>query len=183
MCMRYKTLVTLAVSALTILPVTAQAQVHVSLGGGFTVPNSEVKDHLGNGYNFNFGVEVKVTPVIGIEGLYSFNGLGDKRISIPVSGTPGGHPVPTDFFARHEHAVWNGEPRRAEAGRRGQAVRARRDGRLLPAHRSDDAGRGLRAGLLQSVVVRLLPGRHSFPSRTSSANAARRTSGWTSAAA
>ena len=99
MCMRYKTLVTLAVSALTILPVTAQAQVHVSLGGGFTVPNSEVKDHLGNGFNFNFGVEVKVTPVIGIEGLYSFNGLGDKRISIPVSGTPGGSSVPTDFFA------------------------------------------------------------------------------------
>jgi len=99
MCMRYKTLVTLAVGALTILPVTAQAQVHVSLGGGLTVPNSEVKDHLGNGFNFNFGVEVKVTPVIGIEGLYSFNGLGDKRISIPVSGTPGGSSVPTDFFA------------------------------------------------------------------------------------
>ena len=43
------------------------------------MPNSEVKDHLGDGFNFNFGVEVKVTPVIGIEGLYSFNGLGDKR--------------------------------------------------------------------------------------------------------
>jgi opacity protein-like surface antigen len=100
--MRYKTLVTLAVSALTVLPVTAQAQdkkVYVSLGGGATIPNSEVKDHLGNGFNFNFGVEVKVTPVIGIEGLYSFNGLGDKQISIPVSGTPGGPSVPTDFFA------------------------------------------------------------------------------------
>ena len=99
--MRYKTLVTLAVSALTVLPVAAQAQdkkVYVSLGGGATIPNSEVKDHLGNGYNFNFGVEVKVTPVIGIEGLYSFNGLGDKQISIPVSGTPGGATVATDFF-------------------------------------------------------------------------------------
>ena len=92
--MRYRTL-------LAALPVTAQAQdqkVHVSLGGGFTVPNSEVKDHLGNGYNFNFGVEVKVTPVIGIEGVYSFNGLGDKRISIPVSATPNASTVPTDFF-------------------------------------------------------------------------------------
>ena len=96
-----RTLIVLTVSTLAALPVAAQAQdtkVHVSFGGGFTVPNSEVKDHLGNGYNFNFGVEVKVTPVIGIEGLYSFNGLGDKRISIPVSGTPGGTPVPTDFF-------------------------------------------------------------------------------------
>ena len=114
-------------SALTALSVPAQAQdkkVYVSLGGGFTAPNSEVKDHLGNGYNFNFGVEVKVTPVIGIEGLYSFNGLGDKRISVPVSGTPGGAPVPTDFFAGHEHAVArNGERRGAEAGRGGRTVR------------------------------------------------------------
>ena len=99
--MRCRTLLILTVSTLAALPVAAQAQdkkVHFSFGGGFTVPNADVKDHLGNGYNFNFGVEVKVTPVIGIEGLYSFNGLGDKRISIPVSGTPGGTPVPTDFF-------------------------------------------------------------------------------------
>ena len=100
--MRYKRLFVLSVSLLGILPVAAQAQdkrVSVSLGGGFTQPNAEVKDHLGNGYNFNFGVEVKATPVIGIEGLYSFNGLGEKRISVPVSGAPGGSPVPTDFFA------------------------------------------------------------------------------------
>ena len=92
-----RTLIVLTVGTLAALPVAAQAQdkkVKVSFGGGFTVPNSEVKDHLGNGYNFNFGVEVKATPVIGIEGLYSFNGLGDKRISIPVSGTPGGQPSP-----------------------------------------------------------------------------------------
>jgi opacity protein-like surface antigen len=73
-------------------------KVEVSLGGGFTTPNSDVRDHLGNGYNFNLGVQVNVTPVIGIEGVYSYNGLGDKRISIPVSGTPGGDAVPTDFF-------------------------------------------------------------------------------------
>ena len=100
--MRYQTLITLAVSALVGLPVTAQAQdksVYVSLGGGFTMPNSEVRDHLGDGYNFTFGVEVKATPVIGIEGLYSFNGLGDKRISLPVSATPNADTLPTDFFA------------------------------------------------------------------------------------
>ena len=86
----------------TMLPVAAHAQeqrVNFSLGGGWTAPNSEVRDHLGDGYNFNIGLQVNVTPVIGIEGLYSFNGLGDKRLSIPVSGTPGGGTVPTDFFA------------------------------------------------------------------------------------
>ena len=72
---------------------------NVSLGGGFTMPNSDVQDHLGDGYNFNFGVQVNVTPVIGIEGLYSFNGLGEKRISIPVSVTPADHPSPRTFLA------------------------------------------------------------------------------------
>ncbi len=80
----------------------AQAQhkpVNVSFGGGYTAPNSEVRDHLGDGYNLSFGVQFNVTPVIGIEGLYNFNGLGKKRISIPVEPTPNGASVPTDFFA------------------------------------------------------------------------------------
>ena len=101
--MRYKSLFVLAIGILGTLPVAAQAQddkkVYFSLGGGFTVPNSEVKDRLGNGWNFNFGVEVKATPVIGIEGLYSFNGLGDKRSPSRSAAHPGGVPVPTDFFA------------------------------------------------------------------------------------
>jgi opacity protein-like surface antigen len=102
--MRYKVLFVFVAGVLALLPVKAQAQddkkVHVTLGGGFTVPNSDVKDHFGNGYNFNFGVDVNVTPVLSIEGLYSFNGLGEKQLTIPVYPTPvasGG--VPTDLFA------------------------------------------------------------------------------------
>jgi hypothetical protein len=37
--------------------------VHVSFGGGFTVPNSEVADRLGNGYNFNFGIDTTTSGV------------------------------------------------------------------------------------------------------------------------
>jgi hypothetical protein len=74
---------------LTVAASTAQAQdfkrVHVSLGGGWTAPNSEVADRLGQGYNFNFGVDVAVNPVFAIEGLYSFNGLGEKNISLPLA--------------------------------------------------------------------------------------------------
>ncbi len=85
------------------LPIAAQGQeqrVNVSFGGGHTQPNAEVSDRLGGGYNFNFAVQVNVTPIIGIEGMYSFNGLGDKRLTLPVYPAPvesGG--VPTDLFA------------------------------------------------------------------------------------
>ena len=83
-----------------ISPPVAQAQdkpVHVSFGGGWTAPNSEVADRLGQGYNFNFGVDVAVSPVVAIEGLYSFNGLGEKDISLPVSPCVGCAGIPTAF--------------------------------------------------------------------------------------
>jgi opacity protein-like surface antigen len=84
------------------VPMAAQAQdnkVDFSVSGGYTQPNSEVSDRLGGGYNFNFGVQVNVTPVIGIEGLYSFNGLGEKQISIPVFPVPSPlNGVATNFF-------------------------------------------------------------------------------------
>jgi len=72
---------------------------HFIIGGGYTAPNAEVRDHLGDGYHFVIGAEFNATPVISIEGLYSFNGLGEKQISIPVSPTPNGATsVPTNFF-------------------------------------------------------------------------------------
>jgi opacity protein-like surface antigen len=101
--MRHSFAFVIVLTCVSALASPAQAQekrVNVSFGGGFTTPNSEVKEHFGNGYNFNFGVQVNVTPVIGIEGLYSFNGLGDKQLSVPVYPSPsasGG--IPTDFSA------------------------------------------------------------------------------------
>jgi opacity protein-like surface antigen len=95
----------MAAACVAMTPVAAQAQddrrVHFSLGAGYTAPNGEVEDRLGGGYNFNFGVDVAVTPIISIEGLYSYNGLGEKRISVPLSPVVnplGTDTVPTDFF-------------------------------------------------------------------------------------
>ena len=84
-------------------PVAAQDQDKRGLfiiGGGYSSPNSEVSDHLGDGYNFTIGGQVNVNRKFGIEGLYSFNGLGDKRISVPVFATPLDDVAgtPTDFF-------------------------------------------------------------------------------------
>jgi opacity protein-like surface antigen len=92
---------TLVAVLLAITPTLAFAQdkkFYFSLGGGYTQPNAEVNERLGGGYNFNIGFEVKATPVVGIEGLYSFNGFGDKQFSIPIAGNPGGSTVPTDLF-------------------------------------------------------------------------------------
>ena len=96
--MSYRTLFVFVAAIVCAVPANAQEKrANVSFGGGFTAPNSEVRDHLGDGYNFNFGVQVNLTPVIAIEGLYSFNGLGSKQISIPISPNPGDPGVPTDF--------------------------------------------------------------------------------------
>lgn len=98
--MHSRTAVLFVAMLLAGVPASAQdyKPVEVTIGGGVTFPNSEVRDHLGDGYNLNFGVTVNVSPIIGIEGLYSFNGLGQKRISIPVASNPIATPVPTDFF-------------------------------------------------------------------------------------
>ena len=102
--MRITAIVTLVIGLLVSLPVGAHSQVRpvqVSIGGGWTAPNSEVRDHLGDGFNFNFGVQANVTPVIGIEGLYSFNGLGEKQLTFNIFDRPNapGTGTPTDFSA------------------------------------------------------------------------------------
>jgi hypothetical protein len=95
-------LVWIVAGALAIGASSAEAQekrVFGSFGAGWTMPNGEVRDHLGDGFNVTFGVEVKTTPTIGIEGLYSFNGLGQKQVSINLSPAPvPGQEVPTDLF-------------------------------------------------------------------------------------
>jgi hypothetical protein len=102
--MRKNFFVCVAVLVVTAFPLAARAQEPkagvFTIGGGYTAPNAEVSDRLGDGYNFIIGGQFNATPIFGIEGLYSFNGLGDKQISIPVFDTPDDTVgTPTDFFA------------------------------------------------------------------------------------
>jgi opacity protein-like surface antigen len=83
-------------------PASAQdpdKKVNWQVGGGYTWTLSEVGDYLGDGWNFNLGATFQATPIIGIEGLYSFNGLGEREFTLPVSSTPGTEGVPTPFAA------------------------------------------------------------------------------------
>jgi hypothetical protein len=99
--MRNRSLLVVAATLVALSAASASAQVkrvQISLGSGFTAPNSEVRDHLGDGFNINFGVQVNVTPVIGIEGVYSFNGLGEKQITGRVADQPGLPSIDRNFF-------------------------------------------------------------------------------------
>src|SRR5262245_38623077 len=103
--MRHRTkLLWSIVGILALVSTSAYAQdvrpVQFSFGAGVTWPNSDVRDHLGNGYNINFGLQFNVNKNIGIEGLYSFNGLGDKTLTINTVENPiNPVPVPTPFTA------------------------------------------------------------------------------------
>ena len=159
--MRAKTVFVLVVSLLAALPSVAQAQdkpVNFSFGGGYTQPNSEVSDRLGGGYNFNIGLQGNVTPVIAIEGLYSFNGFGDKQFIIDIANNPGGSTVPTELFGdmNMQYGTASLIVQKPEGGVRpyglvGMGVYYRKI-------TLDDARRGLGAGVLRSVVVCLLSG-------------------------
>jgi opacity protein-like surface antigen len=92
----------LVVALLLAAPTYAQdpdKKVNLNIGGGYTVTTGEVRDHLGDGYNFHVGMIFKTSDAIGIQAEYSFNGLGKKQVSIPVSVNPTSSSVPTDFFA------------------------------------------------------------------------------------
>jgi opacity protein-like surface antigen len=94
----------LALALVVTLGAPANAQdpdkpVNVELGAGYTWVLSDAGDVFGDGYNFNFGVLFNASRLVSIEGLYSYNGLGDKTLSIPVSSVPGVEGVPTDFTA------------------------------------------------------------------------------------
>jgi len=100
--MRHTSIVLAAALVVVASPVRAQdpdKKVTVEFGAGYTWTLSDVKDYFGDGYHFNFGVTYEASRLIGIEGLYSFNGLGDKDFTLPVSATPLDGGVPTPFTA------------------------------------------------------------------------------------
>lgn len=73
--------------------------VSFNIGGGFTFALSDIRDHLGDGYNINVGATIKLTDTLGFQAEYGFNGLGEKRVQIPVFPTPNATAENRDFFA------------------------------------------------------------------------------------
>jgi opacity protein-like surface antigen len=87
---------------LSAVPASAQDEdrrVNFNVGGGYTITTGEARNHLGDGYNVNVGLIINATKVFGIGVDYTYNGLGEKQVSIPVSPTPGGSATNQNFFA------------------------------------------------------------------------------------
>jgi hypothetical protein len=68
--------------------VYADRPVHMNIGGGFTVPVSDVSDRFGTGGGFNIGVVFDPTPVVGIQVEYAYNGLSGEDTEIPLFENP-----------------------------------------------------------------------------------------------
>ena len=97
-----RALVVIAVALIvSVVPIEVRAQeedrIHFSFGGGFTSPNSEVRQNLGGGYNLTFGLDFDVTSAVGVEAYLSTNNIGERQFSIPVRLTPTARSVPADF--------------------------------------------------------------------------------------
>jgi len=73
--------------------------IKLTIGGGYTGVYGAASDRVGSGGNFTIGALFKTNNVFAVQGEYGWNGMTQRRLSLPVSGAPGGEGVPTDFFA------------------------------------------------------------------------------------
>jgi opacity protein-like surface antigen len=93
--------VVLATAALVFTAVTASAQGKkwdVNLGGGYTFVLGDARGHLNDGFNLAAGFTYRVTNWLGFQAEWGYIRPAQQTIQKPVSGTPGGASVPTDFF-------------------------------------------------------------------------------------
>jgi hypothetical protein len=62
--------------------------VHVNIGGGVTMPVSDVKERFGTGGNFTLGVIIDPNPSWGFQVEYAYNGLAGEDKEIPLFPSP-----------------------------------------------------------------------------------------------
>jgi opacity protein-like surface antigen len=76
-------------------------------GGGYTFSVSDVREHLGDGYNIHFGVGVKINDMLTFQPEYAFNGLGEKKVTIPAGIVPPGQNQVNDVYGSM-NVQWGG---------------------------------------------------------------------------
>jgi opacity protein-like surface antigen len=104
----------LAAIAFAIIAVTGTASaqdegpVSVNLGGGFTIPYSDLKDAFGTGGNFGIGVNLRVAPMLKLQVEYGYNRLGSKDLT-PGSATQLPAGVITTIPLTANHTMHDGD--------------------------------------------------------------------------
>jgi hypothetical protein len=69
--------------------VYADRPVHLNIGGGFTMPLSDVSDRFGTGGGFAIGMIVEPQSNIGLQFEYGYNALDGNETQIPLAAAPG----------------------------------------------------------------------------------------------
>lgn len=85
----YRRLAFIAIALLAVAsPSFAQVPVSVNIGGGVTWPYSDAKHSFGTGGNFQFGADVRVSPMVKVQVQYGYIGLGSKTINATTGAVP-----------------------------------------------------------------------------------------------
>jgi hypothetical protein len=61
---------------------------HMNIGGGFTMPVSDVSDRFGTGGNFTIGMVWEPTSIWGFQVEYSYNALDGEERQVPFAVAP-----------------------------------------------------------------------------------------------
>jgi opacity protein-like surface antigen len=79
-----------AAALIAATPAAAQDEkpVQLTIGGGYTGVYGAAADRIGNAGNFTLGVLFNVTPTVGIQGEYGWNGFKQKSFPIDVFPNP-----------------------------------------------------------------------------------------------
>ena len=142
---------------------SARAQdkpVSVNLGAGYTFALSDVREHLGDGYNFNLGLTFNVNQKFGIQAEYGFTGLGEKRVNLPTINPPPGETLVRDVFAdmNMHYGSFNAVFRPASEGRARPFILAGFGVYYRPV-KVTTPGAGYVPPVLRSLVLLVLPRR------------------------
>jgi opacity protein-like surface antigen len=90
-------------------------QVNLLVGVGFTVPQAEVRQDFGTGYNFDVGIVFNIKRYLGVQLDYNYNGFGSRKVDLPGE-TPTRVDLKHNMQAALFDIVFRVGPRRGHVG-------------------------------------------------------------------
>jgi opacity protein-like surface antigen len=106
--MRTSVILMAAAALIAATPAYAQydKKLTINLGGGVTVPVSDVKERFGTGFDIAAGVTYHLTEIFGVQAEYTYHNLDDTARTIEVQLSPD-NPITRRVFVEASHSVHN----------------------------------------------------------------------------